>query len=957
MPEFPVKEIGRWISEQYKSLNPDIVIPAGNRIFNLLFLLQKESKEFKEMFEKVFAINAIHYMDCNSKSFMVIDEETEYGRKFLFDIFPHFRDIFPNSVNCFTIFLRDDSKSKNKRKEYIRDWKKTNPEMREIANCLQSISSYDAYDNSQKFHSAIFNFRNFIRSNLRRPYNMDATLFSVSFDKKFSELKNKLSNYGYFIEYDEDTFILIPDFFDVKRYNTVKGIRIIDGTLPKLRFFRTDDGSLIVSPMCYFSIKFTHEKPVFDTELILRNHPLLYQMFKAWIESNRTGSNNKNYIIQLYDLLVFWLDIELFKNFIKVLERSGLDFNFEIEQYPCITHYGKTLGNKLLKIIRENVVASSQLSLDLYPKVKYDVDPYNIDCNVATLLSIRAACLKQYAKRSFKSFKREGLTFSGIQKELNLDALSTSICIDLLCDNTYLKPFDKAVDGLQIARFYNTDIEDFIGIFTKLLWRAQSEGIPIGKVNLGKFVTFLNYFAITINKKYKSPIKIIYAPVGKVVGVMTDESDEYTKRLEDILTNYYQYKDVFEYQRGQFKVKDKTLGTLEHLDIVESEAKLDSCLDIIFGMYKKLQNYLDEHPEIVDSKGYRRTIYDVFPGFIELLGPEYPEGGLKIVGVLTKRALYYYWMYLNNKTLKDGRDPKKEAERLLLHTIPHKIQMYQVFSGAYLECYKYLSDPYISTRRDVWKNMCVYPSDSVILKFCNRVVSYIQEKIKNVLNAQDKSLRDQRFQSLQSRVKKFLDLMTDFSSKPGSGESIIQKLPKGFSGNRYIVSVDLRNSTKIYELKDPRWESIISYFINIMLRWAKVYDGKLINFPEGDGVIIAFRNLSSARSFAAGCGAQLTEISESINQCETFGGYQTGCYVRITRGLVNMDENDNCVSEELSTMCKYLPKKEGKVVIDAKAISECIDFSGSEFVKEEGRSYCIVISKEEFNEMILSEFD
>jgi len=268
-------------------------------------------------------------------------------------------------------------------------------------------------------------------------------------------------------------------------------------------------------------------------------------------------------------------------------------------------------------------------------------------------------------------------------------------------------------------------------------------------------MTFLDYFAIAINKKYKYPIKIIDAPEGKVVEVVDDEKS-IDDRLEDILTNYYQYRDVFEYQGRQFKVKDKTPRTLEHLDIIESEAKLDSYLDIIFAIYKRLQNYLDEHPEIVDSKGHRRTIYDVFPGFIELLGPEYPEGGLKIVGALTKRALYYYWTYLNNKTLKDGREPKKEAERLLLHTIPHKIEMYRVFSEAHLECYKYLSDPYISTRRDVWKNMCVYPSDSLILRFCDKVVFYIQKEIKNVLNSQDKSLRNQRFQNLQSRVKKLV---------------------------------------------------------------------------------------------------------------------------------------------------------------------------------------------------------
>lgn len=368
-----------------------------------------------------------------------------------------------------------------------------------------------------------------------------------------------------------------------------------------------------------------------------------------------------------------------------------------------------------------------------------------------------------------------------------------------------------------------------------------------------------------------------------------------------------------------------------------------------------MENYLDEHPEIVDSKGNRRNIYDVFPGFIEHLGEGYPEGGLKIVGSLTKRALSYYERHLRGNTLGEERNPKEEADKLLFRAIPHKIEMYQKFSEIYLECYKYLSDPYRFTRGDVWKSMCVYPSNSLILELCNKIVFYMQEEIKNVLDIENESLQNQKLQSLEKKVIKFLNLMTNCSIKTSNDSSKVQYLPKGASENLYIVSIDLKNSTDISALEDPRWESIISYLINIMCRWAETYDGKLINLP-GDEIIVAFRELTSARSFAAGCCIQLTEISESINQCKTFGRYTTGCYGRITHGLVKVDENSDCISKELNIMCKYLPKKEGKIVIDTDAIKECIDFSGAGFVKEE-RSYCVIDSKEEFKRMILSQFE
>ena len=950
MVDFPAEEIGRWIYKEYKHLNPDIVIPIGHRIFNLLFLLREESKEWEEIYQKVVDINAIHYMDCNNKCIMLIDEETEYGRKFFCDAFSHFNGMSLRSVNCYTIFLRDDVKPQNRRETNIREWIKIYPEMREIANSLRTIKPFKAYDNSEDFHSAMFNFREFIKSNLKKPYNMDATLFCLSLDKSFNEFDDELSNYGPLFWYDEDTLVLVPNFFDVKRYSNLEGAQIIDGTLPKLRIFKSNR-SWIVSPMAYFSIKFASEDVVFDTEAIFNNYPMLYHIFKAWQEHSTL--TNKSYITRLYDLLVLWIDIELFRNFVWVLKKRDIDFKFEIEEYCLTTHYGKELGNKLLKIIEEELDISIQPTLDLYSKVEYDINPYNINTNTATLLSIKAACLKQY--EDAPPFERRGLTFSGIQEELNLDSFSTSICIDLICDNAVLKPFDRIKEGLQVARFYNTDIEHFIDIFKILMWRASSKGIKIGRTNLGKFTTFIDYFAININNKYKYPIKIIDAPQGKGVRVIDGEKD-IDKYLEDLLTTFPMYKDIFYFKDRQYKIYNGISRKVEHLDIVPSEMSLVSYIDLILDMYKKLEKYLDEHPEIVDSKGYRRSIYDVFPGFIELFGKGYPEGGLEIVGVLTKRALYFYEVYLTGGTLKKGKDPKKEADFLLFDVIPHKIKMYDEFSEIYLECYKDLSDPHDPTKRDVWKGMCVYPSSSLILEFCNKIILYIQEKIKSVLATENESLQMQKLKNLEKEVTKFLDLMINCSI----GEpSKVQYLPKGFSDKRYIASIDLENSTGIGSiLKDTRWEPINSYFINIMHRWVEVFDGKVINFPEGDGIIIAFQDFPSARSFTAGCCTQLTEISESINQCKTFEDYTTGCYGKITHSFLKVDENRNCTGEELRIMFKseYLPKKEGKIVIDAKAIGECIGIPGAEFVEGE-RSHCTIDPKEEFKKTILSQFE
>lgn len=931
MNESMAKNVLKWIYKEYKKLNPDIIVPIGHRVANLLLLYKND--EMNGMFDKIIDVNALRYQECRNKCIMLIDEETEYGRKFLYDAFLYLKHRKVKSTFCFTVFLNNDSEAKNLRKDIIEKLKQET-DYKIFAKSLENIRAFKSFEDNNKFHKAIFNFRKFIKTKLDRPYNSDATKFYLTFNNLPYNFERNLSEFGILIMYDQNVFSLFPHHFNIRSFGNLNGVQLIDEVIPKLRFFKSG-ASVVISPMVYIPVEFRN----LDFTAKTKTHTLLHQMLRALEKHTKISKDNQEYLLQLYDIIIFWLDVELFKSFILWLQKKEITFQFKLDKDLCLTHYGKNMGEELFRIISDHLhTILSNPPLDLYAPKEHEGAPFDIQADTSTLLLIKAACLKQYDEME-NIFQRMGLTFSGIQKELRLNPLSVSVCIDILCDNAVLKPFDLLETPFRVNRFYNTDVEEFIGFFVKLVRRTETKGLPLGKMNINKITAYLDYFVLSLNDKFRGHLKVIYAPEGKVAHVV-DEDKDINERIERLLLKYPKYKEIFYYDKENkiFKIREQAFKSeydfQKHLSIIKDEHILDIHIDIVCDLYNILQRFIKEH-DIIDSKGRRRTIYDAFPGLVELMGKDFPEGGLTIIGKLTKQALSHYELYLY---LKDAHY-KKSADELLFHSIPHKINMYQTFAEAYFECYKYLSAPYDSNRGLVWQNMCVFPQHSLILKLCSYITNYLQKNLE---------ISVEKIELLEEKVEKFLNLMINCaSSEPAS-------IPKVTSNSWYMVSVDLKNSTKMSELYDPRWKKIHSYLINIMCRWAEIYQAKLINLT-GDGIIVAFSDPYQARSFAAACCIHLNEITESINRCETFKSINTGCYVHITHGITKIDENGNCISSELNTMCKYLPKIEGKIVVDAKTIDINEHFKNIKIIKE-NRPYCIIDPNEEFDRMILSEF-
>jgi len=942
MDNFPKMEIVSWIYKEYKELNPDYIMPIGNRIFSMLFLYRKNHNEFYEMFNKITHINAINYIDSKEKCIMLIDEETKYGRKFIYDVFPHLANTDTKSIYCYTVFLSNDNECKKRREDEIKKLEILYKNKKGFSKALKKIRAYKIYDNDEQFHQAIYNFRKFIKLNINMPYNIDATKFYLIFKDVIPEnIENYLCKMGTIVSYDKNTLSLFPNFFSVENYSELNGIKILNEGLPKLRIFRHSNKSLLISPMVYLPIEFPNVK----SSVKLKSYPLLNKMLSLWKDNIKIKYNDKNYLLQFYDIIILWFDIELFKNFIQNPKFKRYQYKITTDKEFYQIQYGEKLGTKLLQAINNDILDLSQYKIDFNLIKKQEYNENNLQTDIATLLSIKAACLEEYSKqKNGNIISRKGLSFSRIKNKLNIDDLTTSVCIDILCDNACLKPFDKMETRLKVNRFYNTDIEEFIGIFIKLIRRAEEEGIPMGRLNLNKFTTFLDYFVLSLTDRFKGHTKVICAREGKVLHII-DKNKNIDERLENLLTEFPRYKDVFDCaNRKSYKIKKGAFKSehdfMKHTTIIEGENVLDAYINEIIKMYEIISTFLEAHPEIVDSKGKKRTIYDAFPGLIELFGKDFPEGGLKIVGTLLFDAMTKFKKYITTKR----KSLKGDIDKLISHSIPHKIRMYQQFSNAYLECYKYLSLPYESIKGAIWKKMCVYPPISLILELCEKLRRYIEKN----MNFETSNINE-----IEKNVNRYIELMINISSSEkielpffdGTGES-----------NGYIVSVDLRNSTELGKIYDKRWIYIEKYLINIMSCWAKVFNGKLIN-KVGDEIIVMFSDLNLARSFAAGSCQNLNEICDSINKCNTFKNIETGCRGKIIFGLIDIGKDGNCYSSEINELNKELAKDVvGKIIIDLKSIAleECL--KGKQVVNEE-RPYIIIDPAEEFKELIISKFE
>jgi hypothetical protein len=935
--ELPAVEIGQWVYKEYQETHPDIVVPIGHRIFDLLLILNDRLPELKDLLAKVVDITALSYIDFEDKRIMLIDEETEYARKFIYDVFPQFEGSHPRSVCCFTIFLCGENEAEEKRFQTIREFKSKHPAQSIFAVALEYIKPYKRFEDSGNFHTAIYLFRKFIESNLRRPYNVDATIFRLSISHTY-DMEKKLSGSGPIFSYSDDKFTFLPLSFR-QSMKVFDGIGIKDGGLPKLRFFRINKDVLLVSPMAYLPIKFDIDFDKSNWEEQYKDQELLYEMLKAWKATIRSDCRTGSYVLRLYDIVAFFMDVELFRFLIQLLRKAEFDFQFTLDHASCISHYGERLGETLAKLIDEHLSKSLRTVTDSDFRVDYRIDAAAIKVDPATLIAMKAACLESYSKNG-EMTRRRGLTFSGMQKRLGMDDMSVSVGIDLLCDSAFLKPFDGLEADREVARFYNTDVEEFIGIFVKLLRRAETRQIPVGKININKFTTFLAYFPLSLFESVQGQIRVIDAPEGKVAHISQDD-DNTDEKLEGILTSFPKYSKVFGYESGEFKIKDNAFESehdfAKHMTIIESESLFDIYLDILFELYESLVSFLKKHPEIKDSKDKPRTIYDVFPGLIELMGKDFPEGGLEIVGVLTKKALRLYEQYLTSGNSKH----KDEADELVLNSVPHKILMYQQFSKAYFECYTLMSRPFDSNRGKVWEQMCVFPESSLILELADNVIKTIQSNLPMDIV---------KIERLKEAFNPILDLMIDLSS---TRRPWLESLTPNTSGNWYISSIDIQNSTKLDNLYDPRWKKTKKFFRNIVYRWAELFNGRLINVV-GDEIFVAFPDFDLACRFTSATCTHINELADSINASKAFRNLETGSYAKIIFGTVSTDAKGDCDSSEIDIMCKFLPKIKRKIVIDEKTVGVHKYPQEIRVVADTNRPYFVLDPRDEFKRLILS---
>jgi hypothetical protein len=241
---------------------------------------------------------------------------------------------------------------------------------------------------------------------------------------------------------------------------------------------------------------------------------------------------------------------------------------------------------------------------------------------------------------------------------------------------------------------------------------------------------------------------------------------------------------------------------------------------------------------------------------------------------------------------------QKEALLTLNEAVQFKIQMLKKFSDAYQGIYEYLSDKDSKSKSELWQRMCVLPKSSLIISLLEKM---------SIHNVKVIGANPHEVLGLIKNDIPFLDAIEDINREGTIDNDWFQ----GQSGHLYVVSIDMKGSTKIDDLKDFRWKTTTkNYLRRIFEVWLRMYEGKIVNMV-GDEIIACFSTLEQALGYASTECTHIGEIMESINRSKAFQKNELGYHAVVTMGPLSKEaDQQTCDSPVVNHVKDYKNAKQ-----------------------------------------------
>jgi len=845
----------QWLVNEIEELKPCYLILVGNRSCALLQRIRRICSDRVD--PEIIYPMALIYVPKKSGTIMALADEVEYGRTLYEECSP--LTDWPLENLCLrTFYLNNSNSAIRHRENSIAYLSKQTDYDRYFAQALRNIEAWKSFTDDREFHRAgILAFSTFLRRTLCAPFNPDATLFQIRFRERsllqVIELVSRIGNFvnernaaGTFLPNPD--MVKLPHLFPELNQSPSKERMIF-------KIYPVDQSTIVVSPMVFQS--FMTSRP---WQELLSASPWINEVIRLARDSVKSP-NASSEMLAYYNIIFLASNVETMRYFLAIINKgiNNAIESVEVDRQRLCSLYGSSLGQMFAAKISERVTRGDLPDITFTSSSEPSYFDPHVD--IGKLMFIKDLCHNAYGQNNREvedpiKAKRAGLTFDEIRNSTGIDDLTLASSIDLLCELEWTTPFNKCTQiddkSWQLERCYNTTHGDIQGFIAKIIRLAYGYGhVKTNLTTLNKAAAFLTHTALA-REVQERDFRVEPYFFGKRAVFCIDETEQelYLDKYLNLKTSQkYFVKD----ENEEFKFKSG-------IDIEELERHFTVCDPFV------IEGFLEKFLQIVDYM--TSTLYDLqqslrspFPEhvlptnivavFVDLIGSEYPEAGLRTIAVNLNRALHP----------SNNFPPKNRKE--LIESMARKVEIMELFADGFQWTRHWLTRyPQSIHITEILKRFFHYPRGSQILKLIRAVV-------QTSANC---------FPQPNSRLDEYLMLFQNLSC---CRRFSLRNLIPEKEYDLWIVSVDMRESKEIIKKElGVHWKRYIEM---VLSAWAHFHNGYHINFV-GDEVIFAFEEKDKALRFATAASIHSNEI---CSVCLLESGYGVGVsYGRVIERIV-----------------------------------------------------------------------
>jgi len=900
-----LREFAEQLAQKLAKANPSVIIATNNASYHAFRLLASEdSTTFQRYLPRLRHLNAAAYLPMNTGPSVLFTSELEYGRS-LRDSLNYVPTMLRKQLQVVVLLQNDDAAVRQERargEAFLGNGgvseSSSLPAIPPPIVC-RSLTSED-------FHEFLGEVREAVTHRLNRPFNVDATLaYSDLFSRYEPEvLRDGLSKLGLLVSFSHPRAVrwslLRPRCLDRSYIESMLEPRTkLVSFFHKMRFFGLPDGQrLLLAPMCHAQLSSDLGSLTgFDATA---KSPLLNVVVKVMRGQLREDITIRHKALALYDVVGFWMDVSLLRNFQEALRGAGFPSTWQLELTSLNDYYGPVLAKQFVDAIETNI--GTKVVAIQSPAETESIEPGQVDS--LTMGLIKTATIVHYeqvndATKPRAFWRRAGMNFSELKTETGLTTDALSIGLDLLCDagltESYNRFSQSAEGGVTIDRAFNTLSDEFLNVLAFTVWRFDSMRQQGKGVAVSTAVTTLNkIFALLHYMRGLPHARIYHHRQGKTVTLDLDAEKGLSEPLSSLLQLGKEYFMVDADKQVRLTPKGNDRDWVTHLP---KAREIRALVDFSADLWSEIDAKVTAARTAQVLKHGRKT-FDVFSALVDCIGEKSPEWGTASIAHQLEWALQH------------AANRKQSKAEECLHSAEHKLRALEDAGPILTDIYRtrFQSRRLDPLAADLVTRLSVLPENSRLLGLLKRLHKYTWDAVKA-----DRVNKD------ENDLRSWTNLFMPLDHSTSDPKRTLAVPPSSVDG--YVCFVDLVPMKKLAEHDIP-WA--VKAIGQLAPRWALRFQttgGRELV----DALAVCFLDPLWALRFSAGISQHVAEMYWLLGEVTKL---QIGLTAGIAKGPFDVFENNTdaqrSVTGKTLARAASLAKHVEKICVARNVWGDCL---------------------------------